>query len=138
MKILASTDCVTGGINEIQTMIEDFRKSPCAHFTHQFRVSHAESPMYLDFPKEKILEVLNQPDCEGLRIYFAAKNGDLTKGGILTLLAVGYESITLESPSVTIFSDLINRIDFELNNVICCAHNPPPPPPNTESGINFI
>lgn len=138
MKILSSTDCVTGGINEIQTMIEDFRKSPCAHFTHQSRVSHPDAPMYLDFPKDKILEVLGQSSCEGLRIYFAAKNGDLTKGGSLTLLAVGYESVELENPNITFFNDLINRVDFQLNDVVCCAHNPPPPPPNTNSGVNFI
>lgn len=135
MKILASNQCVEGGIPELQTMIANFRNSPCAFFTHQYRVGNPDAPMYIDFPKERILDTLNQLNCDGLRVYFAAQGGELTNGGTLTLVMVGFKSVLVENqiPEIHFFHDLINRDTINLNEVICCGHNPPPP--NNIDGI---
>ncbi len=41
------------------------------------------------FGKDKLLDVINQTDCEGIRIYFGAKQGDPGKAMELALVLVG-------------------------------------------------
>jgi hypothetical protein len=66
-------------------MSHDIDISRAREFIHNFQEENGEAVALL-FNREKIEKILNQKDCEGLRIYLALK-----KDGEKTVIIVGHD-----------------------------------------------
>ncbi|GAB3048580.1 hypothetical protein [Spirosoma pulveris] len=74
---------------EINEAVQRFRNSILAEYTYQYRRGDLNLQMGFDFPIEKMLALINNPECEKIRILFTVDGGDAEGDGFLSVVLFG-------------------------------------------------
>ncbi|MBO0934916.1 hypothetical protein J2I47_00010 [Fibrella sp. HMF5335] len=124
----------------IADRINAFRNSTLWSYTRQVILGIPDAPYSLEFPIDKVQQLLNSPGCVGMRVYFALEAlpvGDLALSNASPKMVKSALSLVLVGHNAQ--NDDIISLDVTMasaNQIACCGT--PPPTRIGTTVINFM